>query len=53
MNLNADYHNKHYRQIYFDTNRLIRELFEEAGYPLPNRHYAVEGTEILCSKAGA
>jgi small conductance mechanosensitive channel len=35
--------NEHYWQVYFDTNRLIRESFTEAGYPVPEQHYAVRG----------
>jgi small conductance mechanosensitive channel len=33
--------NKDYWQVYFDTNRLIRETFGEAGFPAPEQHYAV------------
>ena len=35
--------NEHYWQVYFDTNRLIREAFGEAGYPSPMPTYAVSG----------
>ena len=28
-------HNAHYSQVYFDTNRLIRESFAAAGFPPP------------------
>jgi small conductance mechanosensitive channel len=35
--------NQHYWQVYFDTNRLIRESFGEAGYPAPIPAYAVSG----------
>jgi small conductance mechanosensitive channel len=35
--------NQHYWQVYFDTNRLIRESFGEAGYPAPMPSYAVSG----------
>jgi small conductance mechanosensitive channel len=35
--------NQHYWQVYFDTNRLIRETFGEAGYPAPMPAYAVSG----------
>jgi len=35
--------NRHYWQVYFDTNRLIREAFGEAGYPSPMPAYAVSG----------
>jgi len=30
-------HNDHYWQVYFDTNRLIRESFGEAGFPAPEQ----------------
>ena len=36
-------HNDHYWQVYFDTNRLIREAFGEAGFPVPEQHFAVRG----------
>ena len=35
--------NEHYWQVYFDTNRLIREAFGEAGYPSAMPAYAVSG----------
>jgi small conductance mechanosensitive channel len=35
--------NQHYSQVYFDTNRLIREAFGEAGFPAPMPAYAVSG----------
>jgi len=35
--------NEHYWQVYFDTNRLIRESFTEAEFPVPEQHYAVRG----------
>ena len=35
--------NEHYWQVYFDTNRLIRDSFTQAGYPVPERHYAFRG----------
>jgi small conductance mechanosensitive channel len=35
--------NQHYWQVYFDTNRLIREAFGEAGFPVPVAAYAVSG----------
>jgi small conductance mechanosensitive channel len=30
--------NAHYWQVYFDTNRMIRETFGEAGFPAPEQH---------------
>jgi len=33
--------NHHYWQVYFDTNRLIRSSFTEAGYPVPEQHYSI------------
>jgi len=35
--------NQHYWQVYFDTNRLIREAFGEAGFPVPVPAYQVNG----------
>ena len=35
--------NPHYWQVYFETNRVIREAFGEAGYPAPLPGYAVSG----------
>ncbi len=34
-------HNDHYWQVYFDTNRLIRESFGEAGFAVPEQHIVV------------
>ena len=36
--------NRHYWQVYFDTNRLIRECFGEAGFPAPVAGYAITGS---------
>ena len=36
--------NQHYWQVYFDTNRLIRETFTEAGFPAAVPAYVVTGT---------
>ncbi|MGH8002981.1 MAG: mechanosensitive ion channel family protein [Brasilonema sp.] len=33
--------NEHYWQVYFDTNKTIRETFGEAGYPVPEHYYKV------------
>jgi small conductance mechanosensitive channel len=33
--------NAHYWQVYFDTNRAIRETFGTAGYPVPEAHLHV------------
>jgi small conductance mechanosensitive channel len=35
--------NQHYGQVVFDTNRVIRETFDEAGYPGAMPSYAVTG----------
>jgi small conductance mechanosensitive channel len=32
-------HNDNYWQVYFDTNRVIREAFGEAGFPAPEHHF--------------
>ncbi len=39
--------NAHYWQVYFDTNRLIRDTFAHAGFPVPDQHYTVRGAEEL------
>ena len=33
--------NTHYWQVYFDTNRAIREAFGEAAYPVPDQYYSI------------
>jgi small conductance mechanosensitive channel len=37
--------NQYYWQVYFDTNRLIRDTFARAGFPVPEQHYAIRGPE--------
>ena len=32
-------HTDHYWQVYFDTNKLIRETCGAAGYPVPEQHF--------------
>jgi small conductance mechanosensitive channel len=39
--------NEHYWQVYFDTNRLIRDTFASAGFPVPEQHYAISGPEEI------
>jgi small conductance mechanosensitive channel len=34
-------HTDHYWQVYFDTNRVIRETGGAAGYPVPEQHFVV------------
>jgi small conductance mechanosensitive channel len=36
-------HNDNYWQVYFDTNKAIRETFIEAGYPIPEEHFLFTG----------
>ncbi len=36
--------NEHYWQVYFDTNKVIRETLGNAGYPVPEKHYAIRST---------
>jgi small conductance mechanosensitive channel len=38
--------NDHYWQVYFDTNRLIREAFGEAGFPAPMEMYGITGGAV-------
>jgi small conductance mechanosensitive channel len=33
--------NDHYWQVYFDTNKVIRETCGAAGYPVPEQHFAL------------
>ena len=34
-------HTDHYWQVYFDTNRTIRDAFGVAGYPVPEQHFVI------------
>jgi small conductance mechanosensitive channel len=34
-------HTDHYWQVYFDTNRAIREAFGTAGFPTPEQHFVL------------
>ena len=46
--------NEHYWQVYFDTNRLIRNTFGEAGFPAPGQFVFVKssnGGEALATAA--
>ena len=46
--------NEHYWQVYFDTNRLIRDTFGEAGFPAPGQFVFVKssnGGEALATAA--
>jgi small conductance mechanosensitive channel len=36
-------HTKDYWQVYFDTNRLIKDTFTAAGFAVPEQHYMVRG----------
>ncbi|MEB3192417.1 MAG: mechanosensitive ion channel family protein [Snowella sp.] len=38
-------HNDYYWQVYFDTNKVIRETFGAAGYPAPETHYHIRQTQ--------
>jgi len=35
-------HTDHYWQVYFDANRVIRESFGEAGFAVPEQHFALK-----------
>jgi len=37
-------HNNYYWQVYFDTNRTIREAFGEAQFPVPEQHLVVRSS---------
>ncbi len=38
--------NEHYWQVYFDTNRTIREAFDAAGFPAPTPTFALAGRPL-------
>lgn len=40
-------HTDHYWQVYFDTNRVIRESFGEAKFPVPEQHFALHNAEKI------
>lgn len=42
-------HTDHYWQMYFDTNRLIRESFGEAQFPVPEQHYVVRNGDRMAT----
>ena len=44
-------HTDHYWQVYFDTNRLIRESFGAAGFPVPEQHLAVRNHAASAANA--
>jgi small conductance mechanosensitive channel len=37
-------HNDYYWQVYFDANRVIRETFGEAGFPVPEQHLVMRSS---------
>ncbi len=39
-------HTDHYWQVYFDTNRVIREEFGAAGYPVPEQHMVMRQAAV-------
>lgn len=45
-------HNENYWQVYFDTNRLIRESFQGAGFGVPAQHYMLGGLGDTGGKQG-
>ena len=45
--------NRDYWQVYCDTNRLIRDTFVRAGFPVPEQHYSVRGSDELRLAKGA
>lgn len=48
--------NDHYWQVYFDTNRLIRHTFGEAGFPAPGQFVFLKGSngeEVLAQASTA
>lgn len=45
--------NQHYWQVYFDTNRLIRNTFGEAGFPAPGQFVFLKGSDGEAAFASA
>jgi small conductance mechanosensitive channel len=46
--------NENYWQVYFDTNRVIRESFGEAGFPAPEQYFVMRnGAGISAEQMGA
>jgi small conductance mechanosensitive channel len=43
--------NDHYWQVYFDTNKTIKETFGEAGFPVPEQRYAVSSPSDVAMNA--
>ncbi|WP_414577765.1 mechanosensitive ion channel family protein [Anabaena sp. CCY 9402-a] len=43
--------NDHYWQVYFDTNKAIKETFGEAGFPVPEQRYAVSSPSEVAMNA--
>jgi small conductance mechanosensitive channel len=39
--------NEHYWQVYFDTNRTIRDAFGEAGFPVPEQHVLLRSNGVV------
>lgn len=46
-------HTAQYWQVYFDTNRTIRDTFGLAGYPVPEAHWCLHGDEAGAPSAAA
>jgi small conductance mechanosensitive channel len=40
-------HTDHYWQVYFDTNRVIRESFGEAEFPVPEQHFVLRNADTI------
>jgi small conductance mechanosensitive channel len=40
-------HTDHYWQVYFDTNRVIRESFGDAQFPVPEQHFVVRSVDKI------
>lgn len=45
-------HNDSYWQVYFDTNRVIRETLGANGFPVPTEHIAFSGTQTPPTRNG-
>jgi small conductance mechanosensitive channel len=44
-------HTDHYWQVYFDTNKVIRESFGAAKFPVPEQHLVVRNSDAHAANA--
>jgi small conductance mechanosensitive channel len=44
-------HTDHYWQVYFDTNKVIRESFDAAKFPVPEQHLLLRNGDANAANA--